>query len=208
MNFKTLNFSWSICLGAAALVLPLGANAAENIADPSTTYLPGGMQPPYGVLSPELARTVHDADVGNPPSRFGKQTSKQWAYGATWTRENLRPVPNPHPAPEPQPRRDHPFDVAVCGDGTKAYVSLLGSEMRPGTEVAVYDVASGKITRRIPLKISGQSVAPGSSPMRLHLHPNGRHLFVGNRFPISSASSTPSATRWFSKFLSISTRRA
>lgn len=169
-------------MGALALVWPTLAPAAPEASTPSAVYQPSGMVYPYGVLSPELAREVRRADVGSPPSRFGKLTSKQWAYGATWTRENLRPVPNPHPAPEPQPRRDHPFDVAVCGDGTKAYVSLLGSEMRPGSEVAVYDVASGRMTRRIPLKRAGENGPAGSAPMRLHLHPDGRHLFVGNRF--------------------------
>ena len=181
MNLKNLLSPWSMRLGAIALVLPT-AHAPAAEPDPSATYQPGGMHAPYGTLSPELGRTVENADLGNPPSRFGKQTSKQWAYGATWTRENLRPVPNPHPAPEPQPRRDHPFDVAVCGDGTKAYVSLLGSEMRPGTDVAVYDVASGKMAKRIALKLAGESGPAGSAPMWLRLHPDGRHLFVGNRF--------------------------
>ena len=151
-------------------------------SDPDPVYHPGGMQPPYGALSPELARAVAEADQGNPPSRFGRLMSRQWAYGASWARENLRPVPNPHPAPEPQPRRDHPFDVAVNGAGTKCYVSLTGSEMRPGSEVAVYDVAAGRLVKRIVLKPPGEPGAPGLSPMRLHLHPDGRHLFVGNRY--------------------------
>lgn len=168
----------------AALALHAAATFAANSAAPAPDYNPGGMFAPYGALSPELARAVAAADIGNPPSRFGRLMSKQWAYGATWTRENLRPVPNPHPAPEPQPRRDHPFDVAVNGAGTKAYISLLGSEMRPGHEVAVYDVATDRLIRRISLKLpsAGTAVEPGSAPMRLHLHPNGRHLFVGNRF--------------------------
>lgn len=167
-------------LGAAAFLLAAFLGATDAPAD--ATYPAGGMQPPYGVLSPELARTSADADRGSPPSRFGKLMSRQWAYGATWSRENLRPVPNPHPAPEPQPRRDHPFDVAVCGDGTKAYISLTGSEMRPGHEVAVYNVAAGRIVKRIALRPAGQMGDPGLSPLRLQLHPDGRHLFVGNRY--------------------------
>jgi YVTN family beta-propeller protein len=164
------------------MLLPSVGLAAPENTEPNATYQPGGMQPPYGVLSPELEREVQRADVGNPPSRFGRQTSRQWAYGAAWTRENLRPVPNPHPAPEPQPRRDHPIDVVVSSDGTKAYVSLLGSEMRPGSEVAVYDIVSGQMSKRIPLRLSGATAPAGSAPMRLQLHPNGRHLFVANRF--------------------------
>lgn len=182
MPLKTQILSWVARLGCIALLLPALAGATAEAPPADTPYHPGGMQFPYGALSPELMREVARADTGNPPSRFGKLMSRQWAYGATWTRENLRPVPNPHPAPEPQPRRDHPFDVAVSGDGTKAYVSLLGSEMRPGSEIAVYDVVSGQMAKRIPLRLPGQSVEPGSAPMRLHLHPDGRHLFVGNRF--------------------------
>ena len=173
---------WFAPLGVLAFALQSAASAAPEASEPEVIYQSGGMQYPYGVLSPELAQTVQRVDVGNPPSRFGKLMSKQWNYGASWTRENLRPVPNPHPAPEPQPRRDHPFDIAVCSDGTKAYVSLLGSEMRPGSEVAVYDVASGQMTKRILLKLADETGPAGSAPMRLHLHPNGRHLFVGNRF--------------------------
>lgn len=182
MNLRNRILSRSIHLGIVALALQPLARAAPEAPAPDATYHPGGMAYPYGTLSPELAREVQRADTGNPPSRFGRLTSRQWAYGATWTRENLRPVPNPHPAPEPQPRRDHPFDVAVSGDGTKAYVSLLGSEMRPGTEVAVYDVVFGRMARRISLKPAGESGPAGSAPMRLHLHPDGRHLFVTNRF--------------------------
>ena len=130
MNRRKQILPWTISLGAAALGLRLLVQAAPEVPDPSSPYQPGGMHYPYGALSPELARTVENADTGNPPSRFGRQASKQWAYGATWTRENLKPVANPHPAPEPQPRRDHPFDVAVNGDGTKCYVSLLGSGRR------------------------------------------------------------------------------
>jgi YVTN family beta-propeller protein len=172
---------WAALL-ALALLLPPGSSAASG-GDPSEgTYAPGGMQPPYGVLSPELARTVQQADKGNPPSRFGRLTSRQWTYGASWTRDVLRPVPNPHPAPEPQPWRDRPFDVVVSSDGAKVYISLLGSEMQPGSEVAVYEVASGSMIRRIPLKPLGENGPAGSSPLRLLLHPDGRHLLVGNRF--------------------------
>jgi len=182
MNSENQILPWFVRLGAVALALQPLARAAPEVPNPNATYSPGGMHYPYGVLSPELARTVENADVGNPPSPFGRQTSRQWAYGATWTRENLRPVPNPHPKPEPQPRRDHPFDVAVNGDGTKCYVSLLGSEMRPGPDIAVYDVVAGRITKRILLKPTNESGPAGSAPMWLGLHPDGRHLFVGNRF--------------------------
>ncbi len=154
----------------------------EQTQTPSEIYASGGMHPPYGRLSPELEREVALANHGTSPSRFGKLMSKQWSYGAEWTRENLRPVPNPHPFPEPQPKRDHPFDVVVSGDGSKVYVSLLGSELEPGKEVAVYDVVSGKMCSRILLKPGDETGPAASSPMRLHLHPGGRYLWVTNRF--------------------------
>lgn len=119
--------------------------------------------------------------TGTPPSRFGRFTSRRWAYGESYRRESLTPVGNPHPDPEPQPRRDHPFDVAVSGDGTKVYVGLQGSELEPGSEVAVFDIAADAVTRRIPLKPATEPGPPGSSPYRLTLHPDGRFLVVTNR---------------------------
>jgi YVTN family beta-propeller protein len=116
------------------------------------------------------------------PSRFGKLTSSRWSYGAKYRRESLDPVPNPHPNPEPQPLRDHPFDVAVNGAGTKVYIGLQGNEILPGHEVAVYDIAADRIVKRIQLKPAGVSGRPGSSPYRFSAHPDGRFLLVTNRF--------------------------
>lgn len=103
------------------------------------------------------------------PSRYGRLMSRRWAFGAKYEREDLKPVANPHPDPEPQPRRDHPYDVAVAGG--KVYVTLLGSELEPGNEVAV--VEGDAVTKRIRV---------GSGPFRLALHPGGRFLIVTNRF--------------------------
>ncbi len=119
---------------------------------------------------------------GTSPSRFGKLTSRRWAYGMPYVRENLAPVENPNPAPEPQPRREHPFGVAVSGDGAKVYVGLTGSELEPGSEVAVYDVAQGGVVKRISLKPESEAGPPGSSPFHLTMHPGGRFLLVTNRF--------------------------
>ena len=121
-------------------------------------------------------------DEGTPPSRFGRLTSRRWAYGQEYARENLAPVPNPNPSPEPQPRRDHPFDVAISADGRKVYVTLLGSELRPGSEVAVYDVEQERVVKRIPLKPRGEPGPPASAPFRLALHSGGRFLVATNRF--------------------------
>lgn len=139
----------------AASILIAGAFALG-----STAALPAAVQDPT-----PAAQTS--------PSPFGRLTSRRWAHGQEYRRESLPPVPNPNPAPEPQPRRDHPFDVAVAAAGTKVYVALLGSELEPGSEVAVYDVVGDRVTQRIPV---------GSGPYRLTLHPDGRHLLVTNRF--------------------------
>ncbi len=174
---------WSLAAGVIALTQPLSAHAAAEAPGPDTTYQAGGMHYPYGTLSPELARELqHAAPGGSPSSRFGKLTSQQWEYGHTWTRRNLTPVPNPNPSPEPRPTRARPFDVAVSGDGKKVYAGLLGSELNPGSEVVVCDVATGAASKRILLKPRGEAGPPGSGPFRLTMHPGGRFLVVTNRF--------------------------
>ncbi|GAB4144059.1 MAG: hypothetical protein Fur0037_11830 [Planctomycetota bacterium] len=115
------------------------------------------------------------------PSRYGRLLSARWAFGASYARASLPPVPNPNPSPEPQPKRDHPFDVAVSADGEKVYVTLLGSEIRPGHEVAVYSVRERRIEARIPLRPRGTDAPPASGPYRISLHPFG-FLVVTNRF--------------------------
>ena len=106
-------------------------------------------------------------------SRFGKLTSARWAYGATYARRDLKPVANSNPNPEPQPQRDHPLAEALALDGSKLYVAMLGSESHPGHEVAVIDVATRKVLKRIPV-----GLAPGA----VVAHPGGKTIFVLNRF--------------------------
>ena len=155
---------WLRVAGVASLVAGLAVVAAaiEDVAP----------RPPDGL-----------GDViGTPPSPYGTLTSRRWAYGESYRRESLAPVGNPHPDSEPQPRRDHPFDVAVSADGTKVYVGLQGSELEPGSELAVYDVVGDRVTGRIALEPPGEPGPPGSSPYRLTMHPGGRFLLVTNRF--------------------------
>ncbi|MCX5797016.1 MAG: YncE family protein [Elusimicrobia bacterium] len=114
-----------------------------------------------------------DPEPGSLPSKYGLLTSSRWAYGAAFKKEDLKPVANTNPHPEPKPWRDHPFDLALTPDGKKAYVTLPGSEARPGHEVAVFDVAKRKVVKRITV---------GSSPWSIAAHPGGRFLVVLNRF--------------------------
>lgn len=161
-------------IGAIAIAALLGATGPSRGAPPDA---PAASARPLHASPP-----IASARPGHPASRFGKLTSRQWAYGQAWARETLAPVANPNPAPEPSPRRDKPFDVVLSGDGTKAYLSLLGSEAQPGHELAVVDVVKGAVLGRIDLKRDGDAGPPASGPFRLTMHPGGRFLVVTNRF--------------------------
>ena len=124
----------------------------------------------------------HILDQATPPSPFGIQTSRRWAHGLPYRRESLRAVANPHPAPEPQPRRDHPSDLVVHPDGSRVYVTLQGNELLPGSELAVYDLRRDTVVKRILLRPAGEAGDAGSSPVRVAMHPDGRHLLVSSRF--------------------------
>ncbi len=126
------------------------------------------------------APPTSDADAATDPSVYGVQTSRRWAFGETWQRRNLVPVANPNPDPQPQPARDHPFDVAIARDGSKVWIGLVGSELEPGHALAVYDVAAGRIIKRIELAAPGAG-PPALSPYRLSMHPGGRFLLVTSR---------------------------
>lgn len=118
------------------------------------------------------ARGLLSDDALSTPSPYGRLTSARWAYGGTWVREDLSPVPNTNPFPEPQPHRDRPFDVAFAPDGRHLYVSLRGTEAVPGHEVALMDVAARRVLKRLRV---------GSYPTRLVAHPDGRWLVVLNQ---------------------------
>lgn len=117
--------------------------------------------------------------LSGPPARemhrspYGILTSDRWNYGATYQRRDLTPVANPNRYAFPQPERDRPHGVAVTPDGAKAYVALPGMDEAPGNQVAVVDLETGKVLRRLQV---------GLSPRHLTLHPDGRFLVVLNRF--------------------------
>lgn len=123
-----------------------------------------------------------EATEWSSPSVFGLFTSSRWAYGNVFERESLSPVENSNPNPEPQPRRDHPSDVELSEDGSKAYIVLQGSEYEPGSEIAVVDLQRLVVGKRIRLAVSEKDSVPGSSPIRLISHPDRRYLLVVNRF--------------------------
>ena len=90
-----------------------------------------------------------------------------------WPRQSLTPVENPDPNSIIQPSRSKPHRIVVSENGKRAYVTLSGKEIDPGSEVAVIDVEHGKESRRIKV---------GSGPTGIALHPSGKWAFVANRF--------------------------
>ncbi|MBI2374756.1 MAG: YncE family protein [Deltaproteobacteria bacterium] len=124
-------------------------------------------------LSGERSESRGSSSVAAVPrsNPYGILTSERW--GGPFVRRDLTPVSNPNPVPEPQPRRDHPAGIALSPDGSKVYVALMGSELHPGHEVAVVDVAGRRVTKRIGV---------GSAPTKIVAHPSGRFLVVLNRF--------------------------
>jgi len=106
----------------------------------------------------------------------------------------LAPDPNPITAADPlwspQPHRDRPRAICVASDRTKAWVLFGGVEDDPGAEVAVVDLPSGAVRKR---------VAVGRSPWGCALDPSGRWLVVTLRYSdhaaIIDAASDDVATR-------------
>ncbi len=90
-----------------------------------------------------------------------------------WIRKSLNPVENPNPNSKIQPARLKPLRVLVSKNGKRAYITLSGKEIDPGSEVAVIDIEKARETGRIKV---------GSSPTGITLHPSGRWVFVANRF--------------------------
>lgn len=104
-------------------------------------------------------------------SRFDRLTSEVWRYRQSFKRRDLKPVPNNNPDAARQPRRDRPERLALSSDGTKLYVTLAGTEATPGREVAVIDVKTETVLKRVQV---------GLRPYVPVLHPGGRFLVVTN----------------------------
>lgn len=92
---------------------------------------------------------------------------------AAWAPRSLAPVPNPDPSLPSQPNRARPYHVATTLDGRKAYVTLAGKEIGPGSEVVVFDLPRRRELLRIEV---------GSHPFGIAMHPSGRWVVVTNRY--------------------------
>lgn len=90
-----------------------------------------------------------------------------------WIRQSLNPIQNPDSNSINQPNRLKPFRLITSENGKKAYITLSGKEINPGTEVAIIDIEKGQETGRIKV---------GSGPNGITLHPSGHWAFVANRF--------------------------
>ncbi|MCP4976114.1 MAG: hypothetical protein GY931_08130 [Maribacter sp.] len=90
-----------------------------------------------------------------------------------WIRKSLNPIENPDVDSRIQPDRLKPLRVIVSENNKRAYVTLSGKEINPGSEVAIIDIENGKESGRIKV---------GSGPSGITLHPTGRWAFVANRF--------------------------
>jgi YVTN family beta-propeller protein len=95
------------------------------------------------------------------------------ASTAPWRARSLTPVPNIDTELQPQAKRARPYRVSASPNGEKVYVTLAGTEIAPGDEVAVIDATTRKEMARIHV---------GSQPYGLAMHPSGRWLIVTNRF--------------------------
>ena len=155
---------WRLAVALLLAALLLSLLEPERLAESATG--PFGSARASG--SPESPTTTPTVRLR---SRFTTQTSAVWRYGSAFVRSDLAPVPNNHPHPEPQPDRARPERVALNAAGTKAYISLAGTEAAPGNELAVIDLATREVIQRIEV---------GSRPYQPVMHPGGRFLVVTN----------------------------
>lgn len=106
-------------------------------------------------------------------NRFGKLTSEVWRYQNSFSPNDLIPVQNNNPSAESQPKRDRPTRLILDSQGNKAYITLQGTEARPGNELVVFDLKNKKTIKRIKV---------GERPYGVYLHPSGNYLVVINEF--------------------------
>jgi len=94
--------------------------------------------------------------------------SGEAAFEGRW--DNLPPIAdNPNEGLPAQPRRAHPYAVAMTPGGQIALVTLRGSEILPGDEVAVIDVPGRRVVKRLTV---------GARPVAVRMHPGERYAIV------------------------------
>lgn len=92
---------------------------------------------------------------------------KATLLAAQW--DNLEPVPNTNEEAAAQPARMNPYAVAVTPDGSLGLVTLRGSEIVPGNEVVLVDVADRRVS---------ESIEVGDRPIAVRVRPDGKHAIV------------------------------
>jgi DNA-binding beta-propeller fold protein YncE len=81
----------------------------------------------------------------------------------------------------------YPIDLAVTGDGTRAFVALWNA-----SEVVELDLVKGTVGRRLALLKPANPVNPGSHPCALKFSPDGKTLYVAlaNRDAVAAVAVT------------------
>ncbi|MCP4445976.1 MAG: hypothetical protein GY811_11615 [Myxococcales bacterium] len=91
--------------------------------------------------------------------------------GDSW--RNLTPVPNPNPDAESQPTRRHPYGMAMSPDGDTVLVTMRGSEIEPGSEIAFVSASLGQVSERVTV---------GDRPIAVKVRPSGDFAVVLSQF--------------------------
>jgi DNA-binding beta-propeller fold protein YncE len=87
--------------------------------------------------------------------------------GGDW--DNLTPVANPNTDAASQPERAHPYGVALTDDGRIGLVTLRGSEIDPGDELAIIDMPGRSVEHRVTV---------GDRPTAVRIRPGSNHAVV------------------------------
>ncbi len=83
--------------------------------------------------------------------------------------DDLPPVTDAGGEAVAEPVRAHPYAVALTPDGRTALVTLRGSEISPGSRVAVIDVVDARVVTRLDV---------GSRPTAVQVSPDGEYAVV------------------------------
>ncbi|MCJ8347699.1 YncE family protein, partial [bacterium] len=104
-------------------------------------------------------------------SRYPKLTSSVWRYKTNFKKVDLVAIPNDNPHPEPIINRTKPERMLVGPRGEKLYLTLAGSEQKPGNKIAVFDIREKRISKTIKV---------GQRPYNIVMHPSKKYALVSN----------------------------